>query len=528
MHVRLGFIAAICAGLVVVLFLFRRQTLRCIALIHQDHPEFLNDAKNASKTAPHSDVIFLAYFSCLAIALRLPLLFQPMRYDEASTFVEYACRPLYVVLSFYSSPNNHLFHTLLVHLAYLLFGAHAWALRLPTFLAGIVLVPATYLAARVLYDRGAVIAAGLVACSTLLIDYSTNARGYSILAVCFLLTLALGGYTIRKRNWTALSLLAAITALGFYTIPIMLYPCSGLFLWMFFSLNASENSSGTARETFRELGFCAGLIAVISFLLYSPVFAVSGVRAVTSNKFVKPSPFHDFLVKTPSSLQQTWLQWNWGFSRPAAWALAFCVVAGLIWYRRCSRFRVPYLFALLAAVVPILFVQRVVPFERVWLFALPLYLIMAAAGLSVLASKIASGRNASLILAFVVAALATWAGVLGLQNHSVLATNEGRGIESVVQYLKIASGPDDVVISSIESDGPLRYYLQVNGVPASRLSAAAKNHAFVVVNETTHESLPQVFLDNHLDTGSLASARMLAQYGPVELYEMPLSGRLPQ
>lgn len=136
--------------------------------------------------------------------------------------------------------------------------------------------------------------------------------------------------------------------------------------------------------------------------------------------------------------------------------------------------------------------------------------------------------NAGYILAFVVAALATWAGVRGLENRSVRATNEGRGIEAVAQYLKTASGPNDAVISSIESNGPLRYYLQVHGVPASRLAAAAKNHAFVVVNETTHESLPQVLRDNHLNIGALSSARMLARYDTVELYEIPLYGGLPQ
>jgi len=84
------------------------------------------------------------------------------------------------------------------------------------------------------------------------------------------------------------------------------------------------------------------------------------------------------------------------------------------------------------------------------------------------------------------------------------------------------------VISSIESNGPLLYYLQVQGVPASRLTAATKNHAFVVVNETTHESPPRVLHDNHLNVGAASSAKMLARYDTVEIYEMPLSGGIPR
>src|SRR6185437_12532879 len=528
MHARLQIIAAICGGVVLFLLFFRRQALRRITLVVRDFPEFLSDARNATTAIPRFDLTFLIYFFCLGVALRLPLLFQPMRYDEAITFVEYACKPFYVALSFYSTPNNHLFHTLLVRFAYLAFGTHEWALRLPAFLAGISLVPATYFAGRVLYDRGAVIAAGLVACSTLLVSYSTNARGYSLLALCFLLTFSLGGYTIRKRNWAALCLLVLIAALGFYTVPIMLYPCSGLFLWILFSWNESPNPARSAQEVFEELAFFAGLTAVTSFLLYGPVFAVSGLRAVISNKFVTAVPFHDFLGKMPSSLLETWLQWNWGFSRPAAWVLGAGVMAALIWHRRCSRFRVPYLFALFTAVLPILLMQRVVPFERVWLFALPLYFIISAAGLSVIASKLSSARDTGPLLAIMVAILATWAGVQGLARHSVLATNEGSGIEAVAKYLKAASGANDSLISSIESNGPLRYYLQVHGVPASLLAAPAKSHAFVVVNETTHESFPQVLRENRLDIGSLSSAKLLARYGTVELYEAALSASQQQ
>src|SRR5450631_3222237 len=49
-----------------------------------------------------------------AVVLRIAHLRQPMRYDEAWTFVHYASQPLSVALSDYSFPNNHVFHSLLV------------------------------------------------------------------------------------------------------------------------------------------------------------------------------------------------------------------------------------------------------------------------------------------------------------------------------------------------------------------------------------------------------------------------------
>jgi hypothetical protein len=50
----------------------------------------------------------------VAAAVRVPFLGQPMRYDEALTFNEFASRPLYYGLSFYPDPNNHLLNTLLM------------------------------------------------------------------------------------------------------------------------------------------------------------------------------------------------------------------------------------------------------------------------------------------------------------------------------------------------------------------------------------------------------------------------------
>jgi len=62
------------------------------------------------------DSIALLIIAAIGAVLRLALLDQPMRYDEAYTFIVYASQPLGQALVTYSAPNNHLFHTLLVHL----------------------------------------------------------------------------------------------------------------------------------------------------------------------------------------------------------------------------------------------------------------------------------------------------------------------------------------------------------------------------------------------------------------------------
>src|SRR5436309_12847509 len=70
----------------------------------------------------------------LGLGLRIAFLNQPIRYDEALTYNEFASRPLYYGLSFYPEPNNHLLNTLLVH-ALLGLGSQPWVLRVPALLA---------------------------------------------------------------------------------------------------------------------------------------------------------------------------------------------------------------------------------------------------------------------------------------------------------------------------------------------------------------------------------------------------------
>src|SRR5262245_15438817 len=86
------------------------------------------------------------------VLVLLPFLGQPARYDEAATQLGYASKPLYEIVSRYDTPNNHVLHTLAAAASGRLLGDGLWALRLPAFLAGVLLVPACYLAARALYD----------------------------------------------------------------------------------------------------------------------------------------------------------------------------------------------------------------------------------------------------------------------------------------------------------------------------------------------------------------------------------------
>ena len=121
------------------------------------------------------------------LLIKILLLSEPMRYDEATAFTMFSSLPLRHTITQYSGSGNHPFQTLLTYIYYSLFGNKAWILRLPVFIAGILLVPTIYNLVTKYFPSGGIICA---TCSTicmylafLLALYFEVAAGGIILAV---------------------------------------------------------------------------------------------------------------------------------------------------------------------------------------------------------------------------------------------------------------------------------------------------------------------------------------------------------
>ena len=148
--------------------------------------------------------ILLGLLTLIGAVLRIFLINQPIQYDEAYTFIHYASQSLAAILANYSAPNNHIFHTILVALAYQVLGASPWILRLPALSAGILMVPAAYLAARRFYSEyQSLAAAAALAITPLLIAYSANGRGYTLLTLFALLLANFAGILVKKQSTIA-------------------------------------------------------------------------------------------------------------------------------------------------------------------------------------------------------------------------------------------------------------------------------------------------------------------------------------
>lgn len=445
----------------------------------------------------HQYAFLLIFF--LGIGIRLAFLFQPVRYDEAFTFLSYASKPLFISLSNYSAPNNQLFHTLLVRLAYLIFGNRLWAFRLPALISGILIVPSSYLLIYSIYNKhAALLTAGIVASSSPLIEYSVNARGYSMICLFFLLILSIVAFLLKNVCHGAWVLFIIFSVMGFYTIPVMLYPFGVVVVWIFLSIIFKKTE--TPRNLFiKEFVISLLMVCILTFILYVPVIASTGIKSIIGNAYVISKPWTDFWTSFTLSLLSVWNQWN----RDMPFILKWLLIAGfftyVVFHKRLTNYHILIVLSAAIWLVFILPVQRVVPYVRVWLFLLPLYIGLSVSGLifffRLIDNKI-EGKSPVFFPIFVfILSFLLCTNVV--QSGSVLNSNETgalRDAKEMAIFLKGRLVNGDRVLAACPSDIILQYYFDLFDVPRKYLYSDidSANRILAVVNTTHQQTLRDI------------------------------------
>ncbi len=522
-----GVALIVVAALIVI---FRRPLSRWLEGLFLSLGTLWRDFREACVLSREGRFHVIAFWTVTAAALALRLLFinQPIRYDEAHSFMYYASRPIVVGLSNYASVNNHLFHTLLVHISYSIFGNEEWALRLPALVAGLLLVPATYMAARMLYDKNAaILAASLVAASSALIEFSTNARGYSLICLVFMLLLSLAVYLKNRGGTGGWVLFTVLSAVGFYTIPVMLYPFGIVCVWLF--LSAVFKDTRTAPAPFIRNLVLAGLFAAaITLILYTPVFVASGFEAVfgiPSLAAEAAGGWRGFASGIVLRVEAFWAQWNRDFPASVGAILAAGFVISLVLHRSLARHKVPLIIAVLFWVVPVLVIMRALPWPRVWLYLLPLYFIVVSAGLAFLFGVTAMllRRRPSTICAIMALHVVIGIGASVAYSRSVYYSEETgtlRNAEEIALTFGPELGPRDKLLAFAPAGAPLLYYFKKHDIPTERLVAEDRDRwqkVYVVVDVPTHD-LDWVLSRTRLDVDSYREPELVEEYEFAEIY----------
>ncbi len=399
---------------------------------------------------------------CLIIALligaaaRAYYLAAPMKGDEAGTFFQ-VVSPFPFILE-YSAPNNHVLNTLLEKISMSIVGNTPFAARLPAFVAGLLSIPLIFKLSRAFKPTSSgYFSAASLAIWPFLILYSANGRGYSLVVLLTLLLILLALHYLTNPTPPGIALIALTSALGLLTMPSMLFMVAGLFTWIAALLLTRKWS---LRNTLLHFAAPAtGLTFAFTALFYTPVVIVSnGFEGIVHNNFVKPQPLADFFQQLTPHLHKTLTSLTADIPPSALAIFAFFLLVGF--FASALRRDWPMFLLLpltLLASAVILIAQHRIPFPRTWIFLVPLFVLLADAGFTLLLDLIGQ-RIRPVILAALFLGAATFA-TRYLASHPAQSYCEFPEAPVAAEFLQPLLRPGDTVIPSFTAEDATFFYL---------------------------------------------------------------------
>jgi hypothetical protein len=369
----------------------------------------------------------------------------------------------------------------------------------------------------------------------MLILYSTNARGYMMICLVFLSLYVLGIALLRKSTPGRWLLFTLLSAAGWYTIPVMLYPFGIIVIWLCLSVIASGKSIDR-RSFLQQLLISLAFVAALTGIAYLPIIAVSGIGSLVGHRFIHALPCTDYGMRIPSYIHSLWQYWNTALPAWITIACAVGFIASCIFYRRLSDVPVPLVAAVPIWFVALILVLRVMPYERVWLYLIPVYFMYASAGISYFIKRMEAtiARHAhagTLLNAAVPVAFACWLSYAAIQTKSVIHSPETGTLpdaQPIALFMKEYLKPGDAVYATCPSDSPLSYYFMLHTIPLAHLSFEAPGHykrIVVIVNHGADQTLEGLLAKAHLEGGSFSALKTIKEYDSATLYELqPIEG----
>ena len=380
------FSAAFCAALVLLFFIdMVRRGGDMFALswhrLRRDCRAFLVHWWNA---VPGTHLAVIVLLILAGIALRMWHMELPIRHDESWTYLYFTWKPYFVILTDYSSNNNHVFHTLLTKLSIDLFGDSSWSLRLPAFVAGCILLPLSYFVTLRFFGQAvALVSLACVTCWPMLIDYSGNARGYTLMVMFTLLLLLVAERFRSHQDASSVLLFVIVAPLGFWTHPTFLLPTGAIGFWLLACVLIQYPMHQWRRVLWPI--FIAGFLAAgVTLVLYSPVFLRSGVESVVIHKDAPDLPVLSILEEATNWLRTVWNDLSTGIPAPILYVLIAGLLIGMFRYAKLTAHAVPLWIAWVLWTLVVVRLLGVYPPSRAWIHVIPVLGAISSAGLLVL------------------------------------------------------------------------------------------------------------------------------------------------
>lgn len=257
-------------GLLLFTYKKRQFLLARITLLIDDSESVITGFfKNLVPSAKFHRVLFFFLVGFYLIRTMFSIIYYPIDFDEADTYMLFSSQGPFVSASFYPLPNNHILFSIITSITSMLPIDPVYALRLPLLPIGFLAILSMYgLLKKHFTDTAALLGLSFFIAAYPLFIYSFLARGYLLLLLFYIISL----YAIfemcfsnkHKKKYSYLLVLASVG--GLYTIPSFLYALAGLFLFAFAALLLQKKYTTIVRLI--KTGF---VIALISAILYLPV-----------------------------------------------------------------------------------------------------------------------------------------------------------------------------------------------------------------------------------------------------------------
>jgi len=402
----------------------------------------------------------------IGLSLRIFYLDQPMRLDESATFLNYVNKGWDQVFN-YTAPNNHVFNTFLIKLTTTVWGGHPFVIRLPALFFGTASIPLIYLVCKKL-GGGGYLAALIIAIHPYCILFSTNARGYSAIVFFTLLFLLVATQvTIQLQRWDIFKL-ALIGSLGLLSIPIMLFPLSGLTLWLILQLTKNGQTFRTVMSQFLlpftmvGLAICSVFYAPVVWVTMQPYDSLEqALGMLLSNEFVKANDSAFFFATLKSHVINAILIYRKNIPILALLLFFSMVAVGFFADYKEKSFRVTQLILIVLGSTVILFVlKHQMPYPRTWIFLIPILAIVADRGFTFITQALRVPARASVL---VLALFCVYESFHLLAKKGIDAyADTGTYLDAEVMAKKLVSllnEGDEVIAPIFPSNVPLYYYL---------------------------------------------------------------------
>jgi hypothetical protein len=324
-------------------------------------------------------------------------------------------------------------------------------------------------------------------------------------------------------------LISLFSALGLYTVPVMLFPFGILFVWLLLENLVDGPGPYRTKWEFIWHWLGAGLTtAVLTILFYTPILIFTGPQKVFANGFVSPLPWSDVVGTLADRFSETWAEWT--FRVPTAVTFLFILgwILSMLFYKRLSTFRTPLQAAALSWIFWLLIIQRPNAWSKVWVFLQPLLMMWAAAGTLGLLQKIRFKVVHRLSPAAIVFGLCLISGIwhaAWLVPQLPQAWTIRGDEENTVLFVQSQLRNNDLILVAPTDDAPVWYYSDLHAIPNSYFDFHRPNfnRALVLVNLSENQTLDSVIAERGPDPGLLnvGSARLINTIGKMQIFEVP-------